>query len=246
MVPTPAPRPAASQEPIPASELVKKPAPEPTGPKFGVTIVAGYAQGQRFRLPASGCQIGRSRGVVLFPEDATVAPHHATLSIRDGRLSVRDEGTVSGVLVSIGAQEMLYPSGFFSVGKRLFRYLGALASAAPLTPGQPTIYGAPISTGQALYGMEEVLLGGRPGRAVVSPGPMLTVGQQHCDFNYAGEEGIAPRHCEIIPSATSASLRDLSGALGTFVRIGAGVERVLNPGDRFRIGEQILQVDPVA
>jgi pSer/pThr/pTyr-binding forkhead associated (FHA) protein len=236
-------------DPIPASELIRRAPPPPTAPpgvRFGINILAGYARGQRFRLAGAGCLIGRNTGAILFPEDVTVSSHHATLLVRDGRLFVRDEGSLSGVFVTISGQETLFPSGFFGVGQRLFRYLGALAPAVALAPGAPTVYGAPASTSQILYGVEEVLIGGRPGRTVVSAGPLLTVGQQNCDFAYLNEEGVAARHCELIPSPASASLRDLSGGLGTFVRIGAGIERPLNAGDRFRVGAQVLQVEAVA
>jgi pSer/pThr/pTyr-binding forkhead associated (FHA) protein len=246
----PPPRVAPPQEPIPANELVRRPAPPAAAAgaqqaRFGINILAGYARGQRFRLAGAGCLIGRNKGAILFPEDVTVSSHHATLLVRDGRLFVRDEGSLSGVFVTIGGQETLFPSGFFGVGQRMFRYLGALAPAVALAPGAPTIYGAPAPTSQILYGVEEVLIGGRPGRTVVSAGPMLTIGQQHCDFTFPNEEGVAARHCELIPSPASASLRDLSGGLGTFVRIGAGLERPLNAGDRFRVGAQVLQVEAV-
>ncbi|HEX4622329.1 MAG TPA: FHA domain-containing protein [Myxococcaceae bacterium] len=246
----PPPRPAPAQEPIPANELVRRPATPAAAAaaqqaRFGINILAGYARGQRFRLAGAGCLIGRNKGAILFPEDVTVSSHHATLLVRDGRLFVRDEGSLSGVFVTIGVQETLFPSGFFGVGQRMFRYLGALAPAVALAPGAPTIYGAPAPTSQILYGVEEVLIGGRPGRTVVSAGPLLTVGQQHCDFAFPNEEGVAARHCELIPSPASASLRDLSGGLGTFVRIGAGLERPLSAGDRFRVGAQVLQVEAV-
>ncbi len=109
--------------------------------------------------------------------------------------------------------------------------------------GRPHVYGAPVPLGQAVYGVEEVLVGGRAGRAVVTAAPLLTIGQANCDLSFPGDEGLAGRHCELSPTPTGALLRDLSGGLGTYVRLAAGVERPLRPGDRVRLGQHVLQVE---
>jgi pSer/pThr/pTyr-binding forkhead associated (FHA) protein len=209
--------------------------------KFGLLVVAGQSPGQRFRLGAQGCQVGRSRGALLFPDDLFVSAHHASFLIRDGRLIVRDENSTSGVFVSV-QQELLAPGTLFCAGNRLFRYGGAL-EATPPVPGKPVVYGAP--TPQTVYLVEEMLVGGRVGRAVLTQGPLFTIGQTHCDLSFPNEEGMAPRHCELSPTPSGAVLRDLSGGLGTFLQL-AGSERPLNPGDRVRIGEQVLQIEALA
>jgi len=56
---------------------------------------------------------------------------------------------------------------------------------------------------------------------------------------------LAARHCEISPAPQGAVLRDLSGGLGTFVRLTAQ-ERPLKQGDRVRIGQQTLTVELAA
>jgi pSer/pThr/pTyr-binding forkhead associated (FHA) protein len=70
---------------------------------------------------------------------------------------------------------------------------------------------------------------------------VLSVGQSRCDFSYPNDEGLAPRHCELSPQPTGAMVRDQSGGLGTYVRISE--EHPLKPGDRFRVGQQTLQVE---
>jgi pSer/pThr/pTyr-binding forkhead associated (FHA) protein len=209
--------------------------------KFTLVGISGSSASQRFRLSSQGCQVGRSRGAILFPDDPFVSPLHALFSIREGKLFVRDEGSNSGVLVTVH-QELIPPGALFAAGNHLFRYAGTLEPVPPVT-GRPVVYGAPLP--QALYLVEELLVGGRAGRAVVTHGPLLTIGQSLCDLSFPGEEGLAPRHCELTPTPAGAMLRDLSGGLGTYVHL-AGGERALNPGDRVRIGDQILQVEIVA
>lgn len=204
--------------------------------------MAGAGRGQRYKLPASNCVVGRSRGAILLPEDPFVSALHATFLVKEGALFVRDETSASGVYVTIPGTEAIAPRTLFSAGLRLFRFSGRIE--APVTlPGQPVIYGAPMPLGQSLYAVEEILMGGRAGRAVVSAATLLTIGQAHCDLSYPQEEGLAGRHCELSPTPTGAMLRDLSGGLGTYVRIPAAIERPLRQGDRVRIGQHVFQVE---
>lgn len=271
--PSSPPKPAAPPVPAPISavELVKKEAPAPpatdfvrslpaspagsTAPttpakpqasRFGLTVLAGHSQGQRYRLAGPGCMIGRSRGSILFPEDTCVSPHHATLVLKDGALFVRDEASASGVFVSIRAPETIFPLALFSAGQRLFRFLGPIEPSVRWPPGSPLVYGAPVPPGQFLFGLEEILMGARPGRTVIGPGPVFSIGQTSCDLSYPGDEYLAGRHLELTATPQGAALRDCSGGRGTYVGIGPGRERPLLPGDRIRIGQELLQVEQVA
>lgn len=236
---TPTPPPSAPARPTFQSSAA--PPAQTAGPKLAMAVVAGPARGQRFRLGANGAQIGRSKGVILFPDDPFVSPLHATLMVRDGRVVIRDEESTSGCYVSVAGQETIPPDSYFCTGLRLFRYAGALEPAPPFTPGRLQVYGAPVPTSQVHYALEEVLLGNRPGRTIITAGPILTIGQGKCDLTFPNDEGLAPRHCELSPMPTGAMIRDLSGGLGTFVRFVG--ERTLKPGDRVRIGQQTLQVE---
>lgn len=218
--------------------------PASTSPKFGLTVLAGPARGQRFRLGANGAQVGRSKGVILFPDDPFVSPLHAVLTIRDGKLMVRDESSTSGVYVSISGQETIPAGGSFATGLRLFRYVGAIEPTPPWNKVDVQIYGAPLPNGQVHYAIEEVLLGDRAGRCIATPGPVLTIGQGKCDFAFGNDDGLAPRHCEVAPMPMGAMIRDLSGGLGTYVKISG--ERALKAGDRLRIGQQTLQIEVIA
>lgn len=209
-----------------------------------LAVVAGPATGQRFRLAGAGFVLGRSRGAILFPEDPFISAHHATFAVREGRLYVRDENSASGVYVTIHGQELVQPLTQFVVANRCLRYTGGIQPTQPV-PGRPIIYGAPVPTAQALFGVEEILVGGRPGRAVVTAAPLLTIGSGKCDLTFANEAGLALRHCELSPQLPGAVLRDLSGGLGTFVRLPPAVDRALTPGDKLRVGEQIIEVEAV-
>ncbi len=217
------------------------PAATAAGPRFGLTVLAGPARGQRFKLAASGAQIGRSRGAILFPEDPFVSALHASLAVRDGKLFIRDEASTSGIYVSINGQETIPAGGTFCTGLRLFRYVGPVEPVASTKSSEVQTYGAPLPNGAEHFVIEEVLLGDRPARALMTAGPTITIGQSSCDFTFPSDEGLAKRHCEVAPMPSGAMVRDLSGGLGTYVRCQG--ERAIRPGDRLRIGQQTLQVE---
>lgn len=244
-VPSVAAPPVAARVPAaPAGPAARPPAarPPPAASRFGLSIIAGTARGQRFKLPVGACNVGRARGAILFSDDIFLSPLHATFLVRDSALFIKDESSASGVFVTISGTEIIAPMAFFSAGQRLFRFNGRLEPQPPL-PGRPVSYGAPLPTGHAVYGVEEILVGGRGGRAVVTAAPLLTIGQARCDLSYPQDEGLAARHCELSLSPQGAQLRDLSGGLGTYVRLPPMAERPLRPGDRVRLGQHLLQVE---
>ena len=212
--------------------------------RYILSVTAGPARGQRFRLMANGCSVGRQRGAILFSDDAFVSPHHAAFRIREGQLTVKDEESTSGVYVAITTQELVMPGALFAVGPHVLRYVGPLLPRAP-EAGKPRTYGAPVPQAGGLWGLEEILVGLRPGRAVVTAQPVLTLGSSGADLVFAPDPQLAARHCEISPAPHGAMIRDLSGGLGTFVRLGAQ-ERPLKQGDRVRIGQQTLTVELAA
>ena len=250
--PSPAASPSTAglrSSPTPTGGVPRAPAPRPAAPapvpsRYILSVTAGPARGQRFRLMANGCSVGRQRGAILFADDPFVSPHHAAFRIREGQLTVKDEDSVSGVYVALSTHELLMPGALFSVGPHVLRYIGPLMPRAP-EPGKPRTYGAPVPQAGGLWGLEEILIGLRPGRAVVTAQPTLTLGSSGADLVFAPDPQLAARHCEISPAPQGAVLRDLSGGLGTFVRL-ATQERPLKQGDRVRIGQQTLTVELAA
>ena len=194
---------------------------------------------------ANGCSVGRQRGAILFPDDPFVSAHHAAFRIRDGQLTVKDEESVSGVYVAIATQELLEP-GRALLGRPARSALHRSAcSRAAAEPGKPRAYGAPVPQAGGLWGLEEVLVGLRPGRAVVTAQQSLTLGSSGADLVFAPDPQLAPRHCELSPTPQGAVLRDLSGG---WVPSSASLpqERPLKSGDRVRIGQQTLSVEMAA
>jgi FHA domain len=244
VIPPPA---AAPHAPVSARPFASSQTPLPQtaqAPRFALSITGGPSTGQRFRVGTGTVQVGRSRGIVLLPDDPFASSLHASFGLKDGRLFVRDEGSHSGIFVAISTQETVLPGSLFATGDRLFRYLGSIEVQPPVHSSQPQIYGAPLPGGQTHYLVEEVLLGGRAGRSLLTAGPVIKIGRSRCDFSYPNDESLAPVHCEIAPLPHGAMVRDLSAGFGTFVKVQG--DRPLKANDRVRIGQHTLQVEVIA
>ena len=231
-------RPGPAQ-PMPAPKPTTNPSMQAATAKFKLTVVKGTVNaGSTFKLAGQSVQAGRTKGLLLFPNDTYVAPLHCTFFYKGEKLFVRDESGPSGTFVTI-SKEAIPPNTFFLVGDSLMRYLGPLP--APV-PAQVLHYGAPLPPGP-LYLVEEILEGLRPGRCVARVGPTINVGQTGAELVVAGDASVAAKHCEISVSPQGAQLRDLSSPTGTFMRIAPGSERELRAGDQVRLGNEILKVE---
>ena len=194
-------------------------------------------EGAEFRLGADEIPAGRSQGLVLFPSDAFLAPHHATFFYRDGWLHLRDAGSESGTFVRLREPTELGPGDELVVGHRRLRYLGPV----PDGDGQP-VPGAPRPAGAVA--LEEILVGGRPGHVWVASGPTVAIGRVGCEVCLPDDGYVSTRHCELAVEADGrAKLTDLESMNGTYVRVPAGGERALSHGDYVLMGRQVLRVE---
>jgi pSer/pThr/pTyr-binding forkhead associated (FHA) protein len=206
-------------------------------------VLEGEGGGASFPLDAERVEAGRTRGAVLFPEDAFLAPHHATFSFRGGALHLRDEGAPGGVFLRLRALSVpLRVGDHFAVGERLLRYAGPLPSPGEPPPGGTRRLGSPRPPGHAVV-LEEALEDGRTGRVFVRGGPSVTVGRAGCAVNLADDPRVSQSHAEIlVDAAGNARLKDLGSANGTFLRLPRHGERELREGDLVRIGLAVLRV----
>ncbi|HUG39982.1 MAG TPA: FHA domain-containing protein [Longimicrobiales bacterium] len=95
-----------------------------------VRLLEGGAEAERIPVPRSGLTVGRTRGDLVFPEDALVSGAHASFAPAPGsmpgapRVTVTDLGSRNGVFVRIREDWRLRPGDVFSAGRQVFRFEG--------------------------------------------------------------------------------------------------------------------------
>lgn len=204
--------------------------------RFSLRVLRGEKPGSLFRLPAEGeLTVGRTRGTLCFPTDASLSDPHALLAIRQGRLALRVLPTVGGVYRRLRGEAQIESGALFSVGCHHLRFVGKLPDV------EEKIFGATHT--KALYGVEELLSGGISGRRAVRPAPRLIIGSGGCDLAFSGDSSLQGRHCELSFEQKGTFLRDLGSVDGTFLRLMEEEEVLLEQGDTLRIGAQFLLIE---
>jgi pSer/pThr/pTyr-binding forkhead associated (FHA) protein len=200
-------------------------------------------EGATFRLNAETVEAGRAKGAVLFPDDPSLASHHATFFYRGGALHVRDEGAPGGTFLRLrGLSVPLRAGDHFAVGERLLKFPGLLPNAPTPPPDGTTRLGTPRPPAPAVV-IEEWLEGGAGGRVFIRTGPAVTIGRSGCAVNLGDDPRLSQSHAElVIEQDGTARLRDLGSSNGTYVKIPPHAERELRDGDHVRMGHEVLRV----
>ena len=84
-------------------------------------VVGRDLDGPAFPLYDEVAGIGRERGNILFPEDGYVSGAHCQLSVRDGRVFLKDLGSSNGTFLRVRETRSLPSGSLMLMGQQLFR-----------------------------------------------------------------------------------------------------------------------------
>lgn len=198
-------------------------------------------EGLSYQLNADQHVVGRA-GQLVFPDDPFVSPKHANFFYRNGKLVVRDEGSLNGVYLRVRGTVEIDPGDFLLAGEQVFR-----VDATPKLNDQPGpdgtyFYSSPKH--QSSFRIVQVLQGGAPGMTVCARGPSLQIGREGGDLNFPSDLYMSASHCRLEDSGSKMMLTDLNSRNGTYVRLKD--ERELAHGDYVFIGRKLLRVEITA
>jgi pSer/pThr/pTyr-binding forkhead associated (FHA) protein len=194
--------------------------------------------GLSFHLKAEQHVVGRN-GQLVFPDDPFISPKHANFFYRDGRLVVRDEGSLNGVYLRVRGTIELVPGDQFLAGEQLFRLdVTPRASDGPEQDGT-YFYSSPKHTSP--FRVTQILQGGMPGMVVCARANALQIGREGGDLNFPGDLYMSGSHCRIEENGGKFTLTDMNSRNGTYIRLKS--ERELGHGDYLFIGRKLLRVE---
>ena len=203
-----------------------------------VLIRGDGMEGTSYHLKAEQHLVGR-QGQLEFPEDPFVSPQHANFFYRDGRLVVRDEGSLNGVYIRVRGTLEVTAGEAFLVGEQLFR-VDPTPKASDGADGEGTyFYSSPKYP--APFRINQILEGGMLGMTVCARGTTLSIGREAGDLNFPGDLYMSPKHTTIEERDGHYYLTDHGSRNGTYVRLKA--DRELTHGDYVFIGRKLLRVE---
>jgi pSer/pThr/pTyr-binding forkhead associated (FHA) protein len=198
------------------------------------------SEGLSYHLSAEHHLVGR-QGQLVFPDDPFVSPKHADLFYRDGKLVVRDEGSLNGVYVRVRGSVEINPGEYFSVGEQVFRVEATAKATDGPGPDGTYFYSSPKH--QSPFRIIQQLHGGAAGMTVCARAAGVQIGREGGDLNFPTDLYMSASHCRIEEVAGKLQLTDLNSRNGTFIRV---AERELAHGDYLFIGKKLLRVEITA
>jgi len=193
--------------------------------------------GQTYTLSREVTICGRKEGEILLPDDGSVSPRHASMTVREGRLRLEDLGSTSGTFLRLRAPRSLTFGDEVRMGRQLLR-LEPLPREAP-APGEPRPWGSP-DPGHRMR-LVQLLEGGGAGEVFpLRLGPN-TIGRETGDVSFPLDRYVSGRHARVDVTETSVTLTDLGSSNGTFLRVSGPTD--LAAGDQVLLGMQLLRVE---
>jgi len=232
----PGPGPAAAPGTPATPATAAPPEPAPGTPRL-VLVRHDGAPGPSHPLARETTVCGRREGDVLLPEDGSVSPRHASVTLRGGRLWLEDLGSTAGTFLRLRAARALVFGDEIRLGRQLLR-LEPLPRPNPAA-GDARPWGSPDPGYRAR--LVQVLEGGGTGEAFpLRPGSTI-LGREGGDVAFPGDRYVSARHARVDVIGAAVSVSDLGSSNGTFVRVTGPVE--ISAGDQFLVGMQLLRVE---
>jgi pSer/pThr/pTyr-binding forkhead associated (FHA) protein len=194
--------------------------------------------GLSFHLKAEQHIVGRN-GQLVFPDDPFVSPKHANFFYRDGKLVVRDEGSLNGVYIRVRGTVDIAAGDTFLAGEQLFRLDPTPRASDGQDPDGTYFYSSPKHPSP--FRLSQILQGGAIGMTVCARGNSLQIGREGGDLNFPIDLYMSGSHCRLEEHSGKFTLTDLNSRNGTYVRIKS--ERDLAHGDYLFIGRKLLRVE---
>ena len=200
--------------------------------------------GSQWRLQAGETVIGRSTGMVLFPDDAALAPRHARLVFHGPDLFLEPELTQNGAFLRLREPARLEPGDEFVIGAQRLQLLHdsdrttALSAVSDATGTR--LLGSQVKPNPPIV-IARIGADPRFHEVYFRAQRLLTVGRVHCDVNFPTDGFVSERHAQVSNEGTHVILEDLKSRNGTYVRVRQPTK--LLHGDLLLVGDQVLRIE---
>lgn len=187
--------------------------------------------------------IGRGPCDLSYPNDMLLTPRHAALSIRTGKVFLKDLNSTNGTFIRQRQDTELTPGDIFLLGRELFRFTTqSMDEVQPSPQGTAVMMGAPkLQRGPVTAKLEHIQLTGEVIEEFSLDKPETTIGRTKGDLLFNNDPYMSGTHARVVAQPGRFILQDLKSRNGVYRGIRAEVE--LKDGDEFFLGEQLFRVE---
>jgi pSer/pThr/pTyr-binding forkhead associated (FHA) protein len=189
--------------------------------------------------------IGRENSDLTYPQDLLLSPRHASVSLRDGKLMLKDLNSQHGSFIRQRQDTELSPGDVFLLGRELFRFVTQSLdeSAGKEQPVEGTmVWSVPkLQKGPLTSKLEHIKLNGEIVAEFKLDKPEMTLGRTTGDLVFKDDPYMSGTHARIVAQPGRFLLQDLRSRNGVYRRVRSEIELI--DGDEFFMGEQLFHVD---
>lgn len=188
--------------------------------------------------------IGRENCDLNYPLDMLLSPQHASVSLRDGKLVLKDLNSQNGSFIRQRQDTELTPGDVFLLGRELFRFVTQSLDesvAREQTEGTMMWSVPKLQKGPLTSRLEHIKLNGEVVAEFKLDKPETTLGRTTGDLVFKDDPYMSGTHARIVAQPGRFLLQDLRSRNGVYRRVRE--EIVLVDGDEFFMGEQLFHVD---
>lgn len=189
--------------------------------------------------------IGRANCDVSYPSDQLLSPRHASLTIQEGKATLKDQQSQNGTFLKQRQDAELKPGDVFLLGRELFRFTTQSLddTQPPASPqGTMVIKGAPkLQRGPITAKLEHIQpLTGELIEEFSLDKPEVTLGRAKGDLIFKNDPYMSGVHAKVVAQPGRFVLVDLKSTNGIYRKIRGQTDLV--DGDEFFLGEQRFRI----
>jgi pSer/pThr/pTyr-binding forkhead associated (FHA) protein len=229
--------PSSPSRPTPPAPDAPAPRAAPVAPARLVLVRHDGQPGATHPLEREVTVCGRRDGDVALPDDGSVSPRHAAITVREGRIRIEDLGSASGTFLRLRTPRSLTFGDEIRLGRQLLRLE---PMPRPATQGAPGVAWGSADPGYRAR-LVQLLEGGGLGEVVPLRAGTSAIGRETGEVTFPGDRYVSGRHARIDVGEGAVTLTDLGSSNGTFLRIGGPTD--VGPGDQVLLGMQLLRFE---
>lgn len=210
---------------------------------MGLAVVdeAGKVLG-RHGIAGDETTIGRGDASISFPDDLFLSPLHAKLTLKDGRLLLRDLGSRNNTWHFIEEPHRLVDGDILLIGSQVIRFK-RLGYPGPHPPEHDSTrrMGSLIPSADIARLTQVRADGSERDVCHLSPGRHLTVGREKGDWLFPFDPSMSSTHAQIRSEDADFVVVDAGSRNGVAVAVRGEV--ALKNGSRMLVGDKLIRVE---
>lgn len=227
--------------PIDAGAERPSAAASPKGVSLAIVDEAGKVLG---RHPVAGDEttIGRGEATISFPDDLFLSPLHAKLTLKDGRLLLRDLGSRNNTWHFVEEPHRLVDGDILLIGSQMIRFK-RLGYPGPHPPEHDSTrrMGSLIPSADIARLTQLRADGSERDVCHLSPGRHLTIGREKGDWLFPFDPSMSSTHAQIRSEDADFVVVDAGSRNGVAVAVRGEV--ALKHASRMLVGDKLMRVE---